>query len=535
LCYRRLGSAYGTPIRDSICKVPPGQTACKSDIAGSGASVVVEPLAVSRGSGSSGFGWYRVSTSSDQVQSLIQEVPGKCSYVSDSLVRGSIGQIDLCGMKVCSGAGVCLCPQTSSTSAAKFYHLIGGLKVGGDSNPEIIGERCASSHDPKRLTNYACGCFNDTKYFGSSSAGSGGQPVVSTTSNGCVIDSLDVSYCKGRGYLKYASGSAPSTGTCQCGVQFTGASCQFDCNSVKCNSNGICVKTVPTDPYSENTCECNPGFETDSCKYPTTAKIEQFSCDGHGIWTGSACVCDASRTSEALCRTCIYSSTAGALAGTIEGGCTPNCCKLDCNQFKCSGNGVCTKQGGLATTQNSCICNTGFSGADCSIPVTGNGECGGFGTYDSITKKCICSSDADLVGSICIKRCPSFTKDPPTCDRLAYGIGECSNNFVCGGPQRGICVNVTQSEMACKCKNGFTGLACENVACAVSTKTGDICAGSYCVESLGICICKAGFVGFACDIPDLSCSSGQVKQTEETGVMKLPKEYVYSNTDYKYV
>lgn len=95
-------------------------------------------------------------------------------------------------------------------------------------------------------------------------------------------------------------------------------------------------------------------------------------------------------------------------------------------------------------------------------------------------------------------------------------------NLECGGSTRGTCLGDNRYGTKCSCKNGYTGLACDDLVCpAFMYINGAVCSGNgFCDNptlnlgaafdpSAGSCVCKPGFGGYSCEIRRLECGNSQ--------------------------
>lgn len=551
-CFIRITPGWtvsNSPIFDTVCRnVLKDTTVCPVAIGGIPTEVP----------SSSHFNWYnpgdyfykwQIARFTDASHIFVRyddELPATCEYqVSDGtdkfiMTRGTAAQFDLCRLQRCSNLGSCLCTSTlkSSPQPNQFFHTINNLIVGGGVDAGfLLGEKCPSRFQTDALTprQQVCGCdsqtLNHRRQFGQLSALSAANP-------GCAIPSYDYAYCSGRGRRVYdVELNNVAAGTCQCDVTRTGPSCTLDCNSELCFGRGTCRKAVSTDPYSANQCTCQSGFTEPRCQFATKDKIQAFSCNSNGIWidqvgnTAGRCVCNTAKTSPRSCNTGMYLPNDALHAGELNLNTQPNCCTLDCAATLCSSHGHCVKLNDVQTNENICACDAGWSGSDCNTPVGPTGlVCNGNGV--AVNGVCICQDGAELVGTICIRRCPLFNQVSPDC-RVAtafYPRGECNNNQVCGGPVRGVCVAAVapNPDRVCQCKNGFAGVSCEQVKCPVAIN-GSPCNGGFCDHSTGSCICRTGWVGFACDIAQQTCASGQARAGDVPSEVRLPASYTFGS------
>ena len=105
------------------------------------------------------------------------------------------------------------------------------------------------------------------------------------------------------------------------------------------------------------------------------------------------------------------------------------------------------------------------------------------------------------------------------------------NGRTCGGFDRSAvgCVE-TPPTRSCVCREGFAGLACEQVLCAHAN--GAVCSGNgYCDKEYNTCVCKFNYVGIACEIK-LDSSAPCNNNGQQTKSYPLPS-YNKAETDYK--
>ncbi|XP_039192439.1 tenascin-X-like isoform X4 [Crotalus tigris] len=175
-------------------------------------------------------------------------------------------------------------------------------------------------------------------------------------------------------------------GHCQCQPGYSGVSCEEPPSCPDdCNDQGRCV---------EGHCTCFPGYVGPSCSDPVCPQ----NCHGHGQCISGGCVCNPGYTgTDCATRACPSNCNrrgecrngrcmcepgfTGPACGTkacpndcnhrghcLQGGvcsCHPDYTGPDCGQLAClghcSGHGECQN--------GTCVCNSGYSGEDCSVEI----------------------------------------------------------------------------------------------------------------------------------------------------------------------
>ena len=152
-----------------------------------------------------------------------------------------------------------------------------------------------------------------------------------------------------------------------------------------------------------------------------------------------------------------------------------------CSPNLCSGHGTCESSKDGSTSARQCSCNTGWTGADCSLKLCPYGpawsdkargtddahtlaECSNRGRCDRAEGVCIC--DAGFEGQACGRRsCPNNCEDHGRCQSLYYFASM-------QDPGEGTVYtyeDVWDAFMlyGCNCDPGFSGPSCGLRTCAV--------------------------------------------------------------------
>jgi hypothetical protein len=331
-----------------------------------------------------------------------------------------------------------------------------------------------------------------------------------------------------------------------------------------------------TESGSSGRCQCDEGWGPDqSVKNGAGAVVippcsKRYDCARFGILadTGSSdgenCRCDATSDTYSV-----------QVPGSSNYACAPSC-----RAAKCSGHGSCihTQVGQfvVAGYANDCECDLGWTSSIAhdttnfpnplfvpairlcdqpydllAGPVAGVcGKPGGAGFWDAPARACACT-DGGLVhwplgradsplrvqrfvvdaaaSGLCVERClalDSTTWNAAAEGRAWPGVAP----RVCGGPARGTCAAdpAASAGSVCRCKNGYSGLACETPICPRAPGGGLMCSGNgLCDVTTQKCICADGFLGDACETRDLGCSAGQALRSRPTlgSELLLPRDY----------
>lgn len=152
-----------------------------------------------------------------------------------------------------------------------------------------------------------------------------------------------------------------------------------------------------------------------------------------------------------------------------------------CSPNLCSGHGSCESSRDGSTSARQCSCNSGWTGADCSLMVCPQGmawsdratatdsahasaECSNRGYCDRLEGVCVC--DPGFEGQSCGRRtCPSNCEKHGRCQSLSYfaSVQDAGEGTVYSYE------DVWDAEMiyGCNCDTGYSGPACSLRDCAV--------------------------------------------------------------------
>jgi hypothetical protein len=319
---------------------------------------------------------------------------------------------------------------------------------------------------------------------------------------GCEKKTCDVLGC--------VNGNCTVDGTCACNTRWSGLSCEEELCPGNCHGHGMCL--------DDTTCQCRNGYSGKGCEDAPGCIDEcgRGQCEplkgGGGKCKcplglqGLACeveLCAGALTDAGACfghGECTVGLGANGDEGqcacdqlhgyTEKSGCEKSRCPKGCSQ-----NGVCNDD-------NTCTCDVGYLGEDCSkvgcplgyrnkegatTPCTlqfcspntpGDVSCGGKGTCDSDQGKCVC--EKGFWGDGCQESLCTPTCVNGKCRKLDHA-------------SRGVCI----------CDQGFSGAGCNIAYCGeTDAKTGKACsAGSgVCLHSEQRCECGAGYRGHFCEV-----------------------------------
>jgi len=312
-------------------------------------------------------------------------------------------------------------------------------------------------------------------------------------------------------------GVCQANGTCACANGWTGDDCSFRLCPNDCSHNGQCNNRT-------GLCTCDDMWSGKDCSVKSCPQ----GCSGHGRCLESGqCVCNSLWTGEF--------------------------CQIVKCPNGCSGNGECKLvDAELATNGTTvkpamevCVCDLGYTGADCSQPICDPVDCNGKGKcVVTLTGQHVCRclppfTGADCGNTLCHKTCSfhgNCINDVCECDDGWYGPncdrkGDCIKD--CNG--RGECLADNQGNPICKCKAPWGGEDCSECLTdcgghGVCTATGCKCDGKWrgancdiageceancnnrgeCTSgsnSQPTCVCKKPWTGKACEECDLDCGA----------------------------
>lgn len=273
--------------------------------------------------------------------------------------------------------------------------------------------------------------------------------------------------CNGRGVCV--------SGTCFCIDGFDGEDCSIEnydrasqCPSnetgVVCSGNGACRKGV---------CYCDADFSGEDC---ATELVCSSACLKNGICSNGICVCVAGFKGDDCEETMPEEELVPLLEMDMMSASTVEPCGTG-NDLGCSYHGVCI--------ENSCACEAGWSGSDCSEGVpTGSCTNGCSGHGHCLFDKCYC--DVGFTGESC------SIQAPLPCEN------DCSGHGVCRFGK-------------CYCDFGFRGEDCSTeLTCGRSCGSHGVCVNS-------LCRCSKYFEGDECNIPRKNLPKPNPKDYEIMG------------------
>ena len=293
--------------------------------------------------------------------------------------------------------------------------------------------------------------------------------------------------------------------TCTCELGYSGRNCAtFDpCSSSPC-VNGNCSR----DSDTNYTCTCEPGYSGGNCTtfdpcYSSPCVNGNCSRDSNTNYT---CMCELGYSDE-NCTTfdpcssmpCLNYGNCDRVSDTnftcsCPAGYSGELCEnVDpCNPNPCV-NGTCSN---ATSGQYMCNCSIGYEGVNCTTRVMpdpclpnpcNNGTCSAAGSGFT------CACPSDKVGSDC--------STPNPC---SVNPNQCSNNGVCNGTN-------TTPFFRCNCKEGLSGLACEDNALCNATNNTNPCKNNGNCTAVNAtsftCQCPQTWVDEVCNILPNPCNT----------------------------
>ena len=301
--------------------------------------------------------------------------------------------------------------------------------------------------------------------------------------------------CPGWGESCTGHGSCnPVSGECSCNPGWEGTGCHIVTCEDDCNGQGECMAVdepycacysgyfgsscahycyngnITTDADGEETCTCDPCYNTDDIECNT-------ECSGQGSCFNGTCDCGTVGWRGEYCQKPGCPGTAGSsnLGCSAHGSCLDNIGKIGscvCDAFwfgdgcdvaiclnNCSGNGSCNAENAVPF----CECYEGYMSEDCSVYCHG----------DVVDGECVCRTDCEDQSDNCEKTCND--------------IGTCVDG-------------------QCQCYNetGFNSLGYWGDRCTDETCPGylEACSGhGFCAGGTCTCI-DQGWLGDYCHLPD---------------------------------
>ena len=246
---------------------------------------------------------------------------------------------------------------------------------------------------------------------------------------------------------------------CVCDPGFQGANCSQSLKCTNdCNGHGVCILGF---------CACRAGFEGVACEMKQPCPNR---CSGHGECAAGSCACDAGFGGVDCAET-----SAAAAAIKVEAKTTFAC------PFNCSGHGACSADSG------DCLCESGWQGPGCNVPLNCPQNCTGHGMCHFGT--CFCDPGYNGTSCALYQGCPGFNDK--------------GQKEACAG--HGVC-----SHGKCFCSPGFEGASCDLQALAATSMMqfketcpmalGGVCGGhGRCKTDTFQCDCENDWYGAACD------------------------------------
>ncbi|CAF0850468.1 unnamed protein product [Adineta steineri] len=323
--------------------------------------------------------------------------------------------------------------------------------------------------------------------------------------------------------------SGPSTYTCVCATNYVGANCQTYnlCLPNPCVNNGTCtmlttttVGCMCTPMYYGARCEAlNPCRNMTCvhgiCQINPTLLTAQCAC--YAGWTGATCnISLACASSPCIYGTCIQSDTTGytciCMTGYYGAQCQTPLARTLCESSPCRNGGTCQ----VTTTGYMCTCPVSYVGINCEVinPCIASGL--------SVSCQPMLSSSGNYTCTCATNPCASNPCQYGTCTVINGGraylcvcypgylgiqcnlpnpcdITTCSNGGTCIATINEASTQVTQS-CQCPASQNFVGKYCEHYNPCISSPCINNATCSYFINvtCYYYCSCQIGYSGERC-------------------------------------
>ena len=297
--------------------------------------------------------------------------------------------------------------------------------------------------------------------------------------------------------------SGPARGTClgpnkcACALGWSGSNCSLPICNAGCSGHGTC--TAP------DLCACAPGWKGAACAQPACAKgcngrgdcTAPNTCKCHAPWGGPDC--SGKRCERAVSAQESHAAVAllgGEVAGSPQASEAHSTCRATAE--------------GKAGMPVACVCDAGWTGADCCTPACPDG-CGEHGSC-AAPYRCACqkgwggpSCEVNLLCRDDLNACSGHGRCEASTNQSKPGMMQCAcdagwqgrmcqlrvcpadERGPCGGAERGLCL-----DGVCQCTSNHTGVGCEVLACPRGCSDKGYCGAD------GRCHCAAGYAGDDC-------------------------------------
>lgn len=364
------------------------------------------------------------------------------------------------------------------------------------------------------------------------------------TGNFCETDDAVNTKCSGHGKPLCKARWAKDANTIERSLN-TGAEIKFDAATAlySCDISKLQYPAESSpDARGDLGCQCAPGWGPETANPGTPKCSRKIDCQtlaGNGKLVGFL-----AGDGKCKCLNDFYDSTRQVEGATSS---AAGYCLPDCRANRCSGHGTCIPNPNTGDQYNSqCACDLGWQTSKksnefnvasdnrafeektfCDVPVDPNykpdGAACGFWAAEQIAvgsaNWCTLKPTFQATMSSVLAPDASIKLFVQSCGRSANPL---FLDKECGGSTRGTCVSDNRYGSVCQCKNGYKGLACDDLVCPRDVYVnGGVCSGlGFCDnptlslggafdQSKGTCICQPGFGGFACEIRKLDCGSSQ--------------------------